>query len=51
LTRSGLAVHAKTLGMSDAAAVLKEMADKCKQQDQKFTEPAERAVNPQSKAA
>ncbi len=46
-----LAAHAKTLGMSDAAGVLKGMADECKQQDQKFTELAERAVNPQSKAA
>lgn len=46
-----LAAHAKTLGMSDAAAVLKGMADECKQQDERFTELAERAVNPQSKAA
>ena len=39
-----LAAHAKTLGMSDAAG-------ECTQQDQKCTALAERAVNPQSKAA
>ncbi len=46
-----LAAHAKTLEMSDAAGVLKGMVEECKQQDQKLTELAERAVNPQAKAA
>ena len=46
-----LAAHAKTLEMTDAAGVPKGMAEQCKQQDQKFTDLAERAVNPQSKAA
>ncbi len=46
-----LAAHAKTLEMSGAAGMLKSMAEECKQQDQKSTVSAERAVNPQSKAA
>lgn len=46
-----LAAHAKTLGLSNEAAQLKQMVDECKQQDERFTELAERAVNPQSKAA
>ncbi len=46
-----LAAHAKMLEMSDAAGMLKAMAEECKQQDQKFTDLAKRAVNPQSKAA
>ena len=46
-----LAAHAKVLGMEGDAAQLKQMVDECKQHDERFTELAERAVNPQSKAA
>lgn len=46
-----LAAHAKTLGMSGEAAQFKRMTDECKQQDERFTELAERAVNPRSQAA
>ncbi len=46
-----LAALAKTLGMNDAAGVLKQITDECKQRDQKYTDLAEQVINPQSKAA
>lgn len=46
-----LAAHAKTLGMGEAAATLKGMVEESKQMDQRYTELAERKVNPQAKAA
>jgi len=37
--------------MHEATGLLKQMTDECKQQDQKFTGLAEKAINPKSKAA
>ena len=46
-----LAAHAKALGMNDAAATLHQMVEECRQADQRYSELAERLINPRAREA